>query len=516
MQRAAGACRCPSVRSSSSPPPGFRLPAADRRRRRRPRPPDEILEQQSRRSYYDTDDLRLARAGASLRYRSVDGWTVKLPAPAIGAAARARLSTHSRVTSGLPPDRGGRPRHRAECAAQPLQPIAKLRTSRRRIALVDDAGGKPVAEVVDDEVSVLDGAAPRRPLPRARGRARRRRARRLADALVARLQAAGAGPADPTPQDRARARVRARSTPPDVAPRRPSAATPPPATSCTRAIAAVGRCGSSRHDPGVRLGDDPEDVHQARVATRRLRSDLRTFRSLLDAEWDDDAARRAAVARRRARRGPRHRGARSSASGAQVERWLADADRADAEPLLDQPASSAGRRAGPSCSPRCAAHRYVQLLDRLVDAARDAGAAPGGGRAAPRRAARRSCAGPWRQLRGAVEALDDEPADEALHEVRIRAKRCRYAAEAVAPVVGKPARRFARADRRRAGRARRAPGRGRRRTLAPRPSPAPPTPARGFVAGELTALERDAAARARDEWPDVWRDARRKRLRGWL
>src|SRR5207248_914878 len=31
------------------------------------------------------------------------------------------------------------------------------------------------------------------------------------------------------------------------------------------------------HDPGVRLGDDPEDVHQARVGTRRLRSDLRTF-----------------------------------------------------------------------------------------------------------------------------------------------------------------------------------------------------------------------------------------------
>src|SRR5437763_1709584 len=39
------------------------------------------------------------------------------------------------------------------------------------------------------------------------------------------------------------------------------------------------------HDPGVRLGDDPEDVHQARVGTRRLRSDLRTFRPLLDPEW---------------------------------------------------------------------------------------------------------------------------------------------------------------------------------------------------------------------------------------
>src|SRR5258708_39875620 len=29
--------------------------------------------------YYDTADLALTRAGASLRYRSDDGWTVKLP-----------------------------------------------------------------------------------------------------------------------------------------------------------------------------------------------------------------------------------------------------------------------------------------------------------------------------------------------------------------------------------------------------------------------------------------------------
>src|SRR4029453_8392336 len=40
-----------------------------------------------------------------------------------------------------------------------------------------------------------------------------------------------------------------------------------------------------RHDPVVRLDVDPEGVHQARVATRRLRSDLRTFRPLLDEEW---------------------------------------------------------------------------------------------------------------------------------------------------------------------------------------------------------------------------------------
>jgi CHAD domain-containing protein len=37
----------------------------------------------------------------------------------------------------------------------------------------------------------------------------------------------------------------------------------------------------ARHDSGVRAGLDPEDVHQFRVGIRRLRSDLRTFESLL-------------------------------------------------------------------------------------------------------------------------------------------------------------------------------------------------------------------------------------------
>src|SRR5205814_9825308 len=40
-----------------------------------------------------------------------------------------------------------------------------------------------------------------------------------------------------------------------------------------------------RHDAVVRLDEDPEGVHQARVATRRLRSDLRTFASLLEPAW---------------------------------------------------------------------------------------------------------------------------------------------------------------------------------------------------------------------------------------
>ena len=52
---------------------------------------------------------------------------------------------------------------------------------------------------------------------------------------------------------------------------------------------------------------------------------------------------------------------------------------------------------------------------------------------------------PWHKLAKTVKALDENPSDEELHEVRIRTKRVRYAAEAVSPVVGKPAKEFAKA-----------------------------------------------------------------------
>src|SRR5207248_11382379 len=58
-----------------------------------------------------------------------------------------------------------------------------------------------------------------------------------------------------------------------------------PAGDAVRAALAAGTTRLLRHDPGVRLGDDPEDVHQARVGARRLRSDLRTFAPLVEPDW---------------------------------------------------------------------------------------------------------------------------------------------------------------------------------------------------------------------------------------
>jgi CHAD domain-containing protein len=52
---------------------------------------------------------------------------------------------------------------------------------------------------------------------------------------------------------------------------------------------------------------------------------------------------------------------------------------------------------------------------------------------------------PWRRVVEAVRALGSDPSDAKLHEVRILAKRSRYAAEATAPLLGPTAVRFAEA-----------------------------------------------------------------------
>ena len=156
--------------------------------------------------------------------------------------------------------------------------------------------------------------------------------------------------------------------------------------------------------------------------------------------------------------------------------------------------------------------RYVDLLERLVAAAH----APQATLEADQPAAKvlpALATGPWRRLRSAVKQLPDHPQDAELHRIRILAKRARYAAEAVAPVVGGDAAAFARAAAKLQTvlgehqdsvtaqewlRGVRAAGR------------------RAFVAGELIAMERQSAQKARDEWPQAWKALQRKRLLKWM
>ena len=110
---------------------------------------DENIEQCA--VYFDTPDLRLTRSGASLRYRSDDGWTVKLPAPAEGAKL-----VRTEIT--FPGDRTTPPagRHSTSSTAwirtAPVDEVAEVRTSRHRLVL-NNARGTKIAEIDDDRVT---------------------------------------------------------------------------------------------------------------------------------------------------------------------------------------------------------------------------------------------------------------------------------------------------------------------------------------------------------------------------
>jgi CHAD domain-containing protein len=122
---------------------------------------------------------------------------------------------------------------------------------------------------------------------------------------------------------------------------------------------------------------------------------------------------------------------------------------------------------------------------------------------------------PWKHLQQAVNALGDDPPDHALHVVRIRAKRVRYAAEAAAAVIGKPARKLAAAIAELQG----VLGEMQDAVVAERwlrQQATSMSPAQALTAGELIAAQQHERAASRAAWPDFWRAASAKRLRSWL
>jgi CHAD domain-containing protein len=108
-------------------------------------------------------------------------------------------------------------------------------------------------------------------------------------------------------------------------------------------------------------------------------------------------------------------------------------------------------------------------------------------------------------LRRQVKAAEGRPSDDELHEVRIRVKRVRYAAEAIAPVVGRRARTLGRS----ATTLQEVLGDHQDAVLAAawlrawaltcRSVPA------AFTAGEFAGRELVAAEEARARWRKAWR-----------
>ena len=461
--------------------------------------------------YYDTVDLRLIRGGITVRHRSTGGdvgvWTVKFPDDGDhGASVLARREIDLPGAHGaVPAPVEGLVRGYVRTAA--LVPVAHLQTVRQSLEL-RGGDGAWLGEVDDDEVSVLAHG-------RVAARFREVEAEIAPDApaellhgLVARLRDAGAGAPDPTPKLVRALGPRALAGP-DLVPVALEAH--PTAAEVIRAGITAAVLRVIEHDHVVRLDDDPEGVHQARVGTRRLRSDLRTFRPLLDESWSEPlrdelrwlAAELGAV---------RDRDVMLARLQTHV-RALPKEDQPDAERLV---AKLARERADALVAALAALDtaRYSALLDRLVDAAREPRVRRAAGRPAvdvvPPLVRR-----PWKKLQADVDALPASPPDEALHGVRIRAKRARYAADVAVPVVGEQARALAKA----LGGVQDVLGDHHDAAVAEawlREAAVGGTRAQSLVAGQLIAIERAEVAARRDEWPAAWKRASAKGLRSWL
>ncbi|MFP5317420.1 MAG: CHAD domain-containing protein [Acidimicrobiia bacterium] len=465
--------------------------------------PERILDA----TYYDTADFRLARWGASLRHRTGDGsgWTVKLPEGQDGPV----LVRRELPFAGGPGEPPGEAVDlvRAYVRTGALLPVARLQTVRRGVELRDGEGQR-LLEVVDDDVTVLDGDRLVARFREVEVEAGDRAPADLFRAVLDCLRDAGAGDLDASPKIVRALGSRAAAGPEVVV---PDMGDDPTGAEVVRAAIASSVRRVLEHDAGVRLGDDPEDVHQARVGTRRLRSDLRTFRPLLALDWAEDlrAELRWAAAALGAVRDADVLTERLRAQAA----GLPEVDAAGFAPVLRRLADER-EAARLALAEAMGSDRYVALLDRLVDAAN----APQTTAAAEARAAKSLpplVARQWRKLRRAVDDLPASPPDDDLHAVRILAKRARYAAEAVAPAAGKPARRLAAAIAEVQG----VLGDHHDAIVAEgwlRAAVEEADVAQALALGELIGLQRSAAAHCRKEWRGAWKGADRKKLRKWL
>lgn len=193
------------------------------------------------------------------------------------------------------------------------------------------------------------------------------------------------------------------------------------------------------HEPGTRAGADPEELHQMRVALRRMRSALRAARPLLDTGWADELrdelgwlgralgpVRDADVLLARLR----GRAEGFDETGREATETLLDALVADRE---------AARTAMLAALD---SDRYDALAQRLAAAiAQPLPAATGS--AAP--ALLDLVGKEYRRLRKDVGKAGDDPPDDVLHALRIRGKRLRYTGELAHLGGGKPVGRLVKA-----------------------------------------------------------------------
>ncbi|MGW4487657.1 CYTH and CHAD domain-containing protein [Amycolatopsis sp. NPDC004368] len=378
-------------------------------------------------TYYDTAGFALVRAGITLRRRSGGhdaGWHLKLP---VGPDTREELQVPLGEDGELVPRELDR-LLRAHTLGRKLLPIAHLKTERFEHRLTD-ASGQVVATVTDDHVTGEVGGKTAR-LDRWRefeveleGDA----APELLDELEGTLVEVGA-----------RVSVwpsKLRRLVGDRVPNGRPVARKPSARGVVGDYLREQFAALQRADVGVRR-DVEDSVHQLRVASRKLRSALGTFSSIVD------DGRVPGVRRELKWLGGELGPARDGeVVEALVRDWVEGADAELVVGPVDQYLTRRFSREAVEAREKALAalegKRYLRLVRELdevvsgVSAGRGSGSAKKELRRPVRKAARK-----LRKAEKAARGLSGEELQLALHEVRKKAKRARYAADVVRPVFG--------------------------------------------------------------------------------
>lgn len=407
-------------------------------------------------TYYDTDDWRFYRAGYALRVRNTDGEveaTMKSLTPAEGGLRRRR-----EISEPLEDDKpatlkeagglvGGR--SRTLVGRRELHQLFKIETRRQGFALLLDGptdgtqGDVRIGEISLDTSKIPLGDEPARltrveveagigmaPTPDLHGFVdEMQSALELSPASTSKyetgLLASGLNPEGDS----------------DFGPTHidPSMSVGEVAFAVLRRQFAEMR----DHEPGTRLGEDPEELHDMRVPTRRMRAAMKVFQGALPerARWLGEELRWVAHALGDVRD-----------LDVQIERLQAWKEEAGEEGsrFLDKILTITHKRrveVRKNMFEVLDSSRYERLESSFAEMLRRGPAAElepaqknGHERAGEpvTAAAPALVTGRYRKWRKAAKRLDEASPPEAFHDVRKKGKRLRYTLEFVSEVYGKP------------------------------------------------------------------------------
>ena len=407
-------------------------------------------------TYYDAGDWRFYRAGYALRVRKAGSTaeaTMKSILPAEGNIRRRReitepLGDDKPATLAKAPGSVGE-RARSLLGGRDVQAMFGVRTRRQKFALLLEDGSSTdqvrIGEVLLDASEIpLDGG---------------RESARLSRVEVE----AGAGTA-PTPdlqgfvdemqhalelKPASLSKFETGLYATGLSPRGDTEAGPtgigPAMTLGGVAFAVLRRqfAEMRAHEPGTRIGEDPEELHDMRVATRRMRAALRLFEGALPerAKWFREELRWLAGSLGDVRD--------LDVQIQRLETWRGEADGESSDSLgkiLDvvkkRRAEARGRMLEALDSARYERLEasFGEMLRRGPGAEREL--AQGNGRA-PEGEPVTSAAPPlisarFRKWRKAAGRLDESSPPDDFHDLRKKGKRLRYALEFVSEVYGKP------------------------------------------------------------------------------